>query len=995
MRGRARTEDSRSRMEGYWLGEKHIMASNELFNQQEDGVSGMYTEALRHGPVKVDAETIVKAEGTIENGAAGETADPAEWMRVTLSSIREGVITTDAHGLVTSINAAAETLTGWASEAACGRELTSVFCVEKTDGAAGVLDAAARHPGERTGIQASEDDDNEHGNENGRGNGNQNGSENAISGGAERRAVLDARGGKRREIEYRSTAVTNAAGNAAGAVVVFTERRRSDSLSGAVVAPVADISPVTVMAPVTAIAPVTGMAPVTVNAVAKAEAELQAERRSELSQQFVVNSLPIKLFTARPDGRLDFYNAQWMEYTGLAIEQITDWGWMQFIDPADVDENVRCWQLALKSGRPFEFEHRFRRADGAYRWHFTRGVPMHDEAGRVVMWVGTSTDVHALKLADAALRESETRYRRLFQTAKDGILILDAQTGKITDANAFMCGMLGTDYAELLGKELYEIGMPEDAQENRAAFAGMQRSGYLRHDHLPVRNRRGERVEVEFVANIYQEGQKLVAQCNVRDIGERNRMKRQIAEQTEELAEQSRRKDEFLAMLSHELRNPLAPIRAAVHLLKFHERGSGNIIQHQAREIIERQVGNLTKLVSDLMEISRVVSGRVRLDLQAVDIRQAIANALQTAGPLIEQHRHGVTLLLCDEPAWVEADPTRLEEVLVNLLNNAAKYTPEGGRIAVECDCSEAGEVESGPGSRLDYGRRQVVVRVRDSGVGIDEDLLPRIFDLFAQADRSLARSAGGLGIGLTLVHRIVEMHGGTITASSEGPGQGSVFTLVLPGIGAPREIEPNSDETDEKLVLADEARNVHREQETGGVRILMVDDNADLVKMMAGVLRLKGHTVRCEHTGPLGLQAAEQWSPEVVLLDIGLPGLDGYEIAKRLRGATEASKGFKAGVGAGAAKRAGSGDRLSDGDSDEEVGNEGGWMNQDRERREGESEDTDNRDAKRLRLIALTGYGREADVNLAREAGFDGHLVKPCDFEELERMIAAKTLRM
>ncbi len=537
-------------------------------------------------------------------------------------------------------------------------------------------------------------------------------------------------------------------------------------------------------------------------------------------------------------------------------------------------------------------------------------------------------DITDRKQAQAAQRDSELRYRRLFETAKDGILLLDAATGRITDSNAFMCGLTGLDSGGLLGKELHEIGMYTDVEENKEAFRELQRTGYLRHDHLPVKNQRGEKVEVEFIANIYREGDRLVAQCNVRDIAERSRLEREIAQQHRALAAQSRGKDEFLAMLSHELRNPLAPIRAAVHLLRLHEGGKGSPIQQQAREIIERQVANLTKMVSDLSEVSRVVSGRIRLEPKPVDLKQIVEHARQAVAPLFEQHRHSVMVSLCPESAWVHADSTRLEEVLVNLLNNAAKYTPDGGHIEVGCE------------HRLEGGDHHARVWVRDNGVGIDPELLPRIFDLFTQADRSLDRSAGGLGIGLSLAQRLVALHGGTIWATSQGPGMGSEFTIRLPLIPAPL-----------ALPLAQVQPAVAKAaapRDADAVRVLVVDDNVDLVTMLAGTLQHKGYSVQSAHTGPEGLRIALQWRPDIALLDIGLPGLDGYEVARRLRADAEVRAADPRG-GAGTA-------------------------------------------GPRIRLIAITGYGQESDIALAKEAGFDGHLAKPCDLDELEQMMTAPT---
>ncbi|MDZ4858121.1 MAG: PAS domain S-box protein [Candidatus Hydrogenedentes bacterium] len=632
--------------------------------------------------------------------------------------------------------------------------------------------------------------------------------------------------------------------------------------------------------------------------------EVDLERSAELLR-FVMSSMPQKIFTAKANGDMDFFNSQWSEYTGVPFDQIRDWGWARFIHPDDEAENVRVWRHSIHTGEPFQFEHRIRRADGEYRWHVTRALSMRDEADGVSMWIGSNSDIHDIKQAEQALHDSEVRYRRLFETSKDGILILDADNGKIVDANAFMSAMVELEPEELVGKELYEIGMFKDIEENKEAFRELQRTGYLRHEHLPVHNQSGGQVEVEFIANVYQEDHTLVAQCNVRDISQRVEMERKIIRQAEALAEESRRKDEFLAMLSHELRNPLAPIRSAVHLLKLHAHGTENIIAQQAREIIERQAGNLTKLVSDLMEVSRVVSGRVRLNQQIVDMNQIVRHAIETSTPLIEQHKHALAVNCSSQPVWASVDATRMEEVLINLLNNAAKYTDDGGRIEITCEHD---------------GQDYVQVRVRDNGVGIDGKLLPRIFDLFTQADRSLDRAAGGLGIGLSLAHRLVGMHGGSIEVQSPPSGMtsGSEFIVRLPQVPPP-------------YALLEPSISDSGEAKSEGVRVLVVDDNIDQVTMIVSILRHQGYSVQSAHSGTDGLKVAKLWRPDLVLLDIGLPGLDGYEVARQLRS------------------------------------------------------DPNTQGAK---IIALTGYGRDTDIAREQEVGFDAHLTKPFEFDELEKLM-------
>jgi PAS domain S-box-containing protein len=513
-------------------------------------------------------------------------------------------------------------------------------------------------------------------------------------------------------------------------------------------------------------------------------------------------------------------------------------------------------------------------------------------------------DITVRKQAEVAVQTSEMRYQRLFESAKDGILILDANTQRIIDANAFMTEMLGYRHDEFLGKELWEIGLFGDKKASQAAYQELQQKGYIRYDHLPLETKSGERAEVEFVSNVYQVGHRLIAQCNIRDISERSRLERKTHEQAEALADLHRRKDEFLAMLSHELRSPLAPIMNAVQLLRLQREQSG--LEQQACAIIERQLGHLVHLVNDLLEVSRISTGRIHLHREQSDLRAIVECGVETVRPLIEQRRQVLAVEIPPSPIWIDCDSTRLEQVVVNLLNNAAKYTDEGGHIWLW----------------LQQPGTEAVLRVRDSGVGIAPELLPRIFDLFTQAERSLARSQGGLGIGLCLVQRLVEMHGGSVTAYSS-LGQGSEFVVRLPVVQIAKQ-HPAS-------------RPTETSEPTGpALRVLVVDDNLDAARMLEMLLRASGHDVRSVHDGPNALEAARDYRPHVVLLDIALPGLDGYQVAKRMR---------------------------------------------------------QQPDFQHVVLVAMTGYGQEPDRLRAQEAGFDDHLVKPAPFERIQRILAAVAL--
>jgi PAS domain S-box-containing protein len=506
-----------------------------------------------------------------------------------------------------------------------------------------------------------------------------------------------------------------------------------------------------------------------------------------------------------------------------------------------------------------------------------------------------------------ALSESERRYRRLFETAREGILILNPATRRITDTNPFMTELLGYTREELIGKELFEICLPHGERESQDAFRRLREELFISHENLPLQTKAGRRLEVEVVANLYQENGHSVIQAHIRDITERKRAQeslreseRRTQEHAAELAALHRRKDEFLAMLSHELRNPLSPILNAAHILRLQK--DENPLQQQARAVIERQVNQLSRLVNELLEVSRVITGRIRLRPERLDIRGVVEQAVESTRPLIDQRRHQLFVSLPAEPVWLEGDLDRLEQVVVNLLNNAAKYTNEGGKIWVD----------------LRPDGSEVMLRVRDTGVGIAPELLPHIFDLFTQADRTPDRSQGGLGIGLSLTQRLVELHRGKIEAHSAGLGQGSEFIVRLPLFPpSERGTDMTSTETPK--------------QAARGWRMLVVDDNVDAANMIAAVLRHYGHQTETVYSAQSALEMAVECQPDFVLLDIGLPGMDGYEVARRLRQIPE---------------------------------------------------------LKDTRLIAATGYGQDADRKRSEEAGFDYHLVKPIDPEKLQTVL-------
>lgn len=506
-------------------------------------------------------------------------------------------------------------------------------------------------------------------------------------------------------------------------------------------------------------------------------------------------------------------------------------------------------------------------------------------------------------------------FQVLLDTALEGIAIFDGRDLRVKWANPAYRQFLGKPYqsGDITGLHLQDF-IP-DAEESGMAdifrrvaatgrpyidpeyeYAGFARGiTYWRWSVLPLFAEEGGAPDL--IVRLTEITEEVLT---------RKRAEKLAAEaeaQREELAEADRRKDEFLAMLSHELRNPLGALSNVVQVLHLH--GAGDSICGQVHAILGRQVQHMTRLLDDLLDVSRITHGKIELHKEPVDLVVAVAHAVETTRPFIEARRHELQVSLPAEPVWLEADPTRLEQILINLLSNAAKYTEPGGRIWLTAEREGA----------------EAVLRVRDSGVGISPELLQCVFDLFTQGDRSPDRSQGGLGIGLTLVRSLTEMHGGSVQACSAGPGQGSEFMVCLPAL-------PSTVETE---IPGPRSAGSERETWASHRRVLVVDDNVDAAKMLAMLLEMWGHQVWVAHDGPAAIEVAMNYRPAVVLLDIGLPRMDGYELARRLRQQVGLSEAL---------------------------------------------------------LVALTGYGHEEARRRSREAGFNHHLVKPIGSAELRRLL-------
>jgi PAS domain S-box-containing protein len=486
------------------------------------------------------------------------------------------------------------------------------------------------------------------------------------------------------------------------------------------------------------------------------------------------------------------------------------------------------------------------------------------------------------------------------ESSEDAIVSKDLE-GRVTSWNEGAVRLFGWTAEEAIGTSITRI-IPPELHAQEASILQRIRQGERVEPFETVRVAKdGRRLDVSITISPVRDetGRVIGASKIARDIGAWRRAE-------ERLIEADRRKDEFLATLAHELRNPLAPIRNSLEILKL--AGVDAATQAGLAAILGRQVEQLARLVDDLLEVSRVSVGQVELRKERMTLSTAIESAVHASRPLIEEAGHRLTIRQPEMPIELDADPVRLSQVLSNLLNNAAKYTPPGGEIelAARSDGSE------------------VVVEVRDNGAGIPSEMLERVFDLFTQVSPGTTRSAGGLGIGLTLVRRLVELHGGKVEAESPGPGQGSTFRVILPAgrVGIASQASHQPALTSSLAPAGALAR-----------RILVVDDNIDSAQSLALLLQILGHRVQTALGGTEALATVEAFDPEIVLLDIGMPEMDGYEVARRLR--------FRFG-----------------------------------------------RDTPRL--VALTGFGQEADRARSRSAGFDAHLVKPVDLALLQELLAA-----
>jgi len=506
--------------------------------------------------------------------------------------------------------------------------------------------------------------------------------------------------------------------------------------------------------------------------------------------------------------------------------------------------------------------------------------------------------VYFRDITELKRRELATSRLAAIVESSDDAIISKSLSGIIQSWNRAAERMYGFTAAEAIGQSILMLIPPERHHEEDEILSRMRRGERIEHYDTVRRRKDGELLDVSLTVSPIRDehGQITGASKIARDISERKR-----AQQA--LEEANRHKDEFLAMLAHELRNPLAPISNALQLLRVVDPASTQATH--ARAVMERQLSHLVRLVEDLMEVSRINRGKIELRRETLLLSSVMLSAVETARPALEAAHHNFRIDMPSEAVQLDGDFVRLAQVISNLLGNAAKYTDPGGEISLEAAREDG----------------TAIIRVRDNGIGIEPEMLPRIFDMFAQVPSSQRRSQGGLGIGLALARALVELHGGSIEAKSAGRGKGSEFSVRLPVATAARRADAQAHAA--KARLPDGPRR----------RVLIVDDNVDAAETLQMVVSTMGHDAQTVHDGAAALDAARRHRPDIVLLDISMPGMDGFTVARSIRG-EPALRG--------------------------------------------------------IRVVALTGFGQQEDRRRSREAGFDDHLVKPVTPEDLRRLLAA-----
>lgn len=897
---------------------------------------------------------------TEEEWANRTVWESRELLRITLESIGDAVISTDTGGYITHLNAVAESLTGWKSDEAEGLPLAQVFHI---------INESSQQAVEKLALKALL-------------------WEGTIAGVANH-TLLIAKDGTKRPLDYSAAPIQDDQGCAVGHVLVFrdiTRRRKietelryqldltktiTDNATTAIfmmdhksrctfMNPAAEAMtgftseetngqilhdlihhhhpdgrpypmpecPIDRALPEKfdvlghedafirkdgALFPVmchtrliyrNGMAVGTIIEARDITDEKRAEvalRESEAHFRSMADNAPVILWVSDPFAITTYLSKQWYEFVGETPEQNLGFcRWLESIHPEDAPPVKAVYLKAYEQHTPFSIDYRLRRHDGEYRWAIASGLPRFDETGEFQGYVGTVTDIHERKQMQDAMRESERRFRLLVEQVKDYAIFMIDPKGRATSWNEGVRRVLGFTESEFIGQDTFvsedvQGGVVQAELEKAAAIGSAS-------DDRWMRRKDGSWFWATGVTTSLRNGEgKLLGFMKVmRDQTERKQLEDELQRIAAELSQVDRRKTEFLAILGHELRNPLAPICTGLEIMKTAKHDPAMI--GEICSTMGRQTRQMIRLLDDLLDVSRITRDKLELQRCQVALTEVLQSAVEATRPLIDEAGHELTITLPKQPLLLEADPNRLVQVFSNLLNNAAKYTHPGGHIWLTADRQES----------------IVVVIVKDNGIGVSADAQERIFEMFTQVDQSLKAGYRGFGIGLTLVKRLVEMHGGRIEIHSEGVGKGSEFSVRLPVLAALSTAE--SLPVQGGTVVAKPSR----------LRILVIDDNKAAADMLARMVKMFGNEIRTAYDGLQGVEVAAAFRPDMVLMDLGMPTMNGYEAAQHIR---------------------------------QQI-----W-------------------GKHMALVALTGWGQKEDKQRTKEAGFDYHLVKPAKLSELQQL--------
>jgi len=787
--------------------------------------------------------TLIILFGVAMRRARMRAAERGEVLRVTLRSIGDAVIATDVTGRITYMNPVAEQLTGWVEREAQGQSLDSVFRIVNEETGQPVENPATKAL--RAGVVV----------------------------GLANHTLLIRKDGHECPIDDSAAPISDEHGHVSGCVLIFRD----------------------------------------VSAQRRLERDKGDRLHTARLLAAIVDSSDDAIISKSLDGIIQSWNAGAQRLFGYTAGQAIG-RHISLVIPRERIAEEDHIVSQLKAGKRIDhFETERVRSDGGRILVSLTISPIKDEAGTVIGASKIARDVTRQRQAEhrelqllAEAAKANAKFHAFFEQGPLFAGIMDVN-GTLLEANRLSWEACGFTREQVIGKPFWEgpwwSPSPSLAERIRTASAAAA-AGQTFHAEMPYFVADGsERIADVTIQPIRAEsGEVLFLAPTGQDITERKRLEDNLRRLAADLSDADRRKNEFLAMLAHELRNPLAPISNATRALRL-SGGESDGLQ-SASAMLERQVGQMARLVDDLLDMSRITRGKIELRKERVELTPIVHQAVEAVVAQYRSMNHELTVTLPSQPVQLDADPARLAQVIGNLLNNACKFTDRGGHVWLTVELED----------------HQAVIRVRDTGIGIAPDDRGRLFDMFAQLDTSLERSRDGLGIGLTLVKTLVEMHGGTVQVHSEGLGRGSEFTIRLPVVTATARTS-SPPVAGEKIPAS------------VGRRILIVDDSEDGAESLAMLLQLGGHETFKAHDGEEAIRVAERVRPDAVLLDIGLPILNGYEVCRRIRREK--------------------------------------W-------------------GQHLTIVALTGWDQEEDRHRSREAGFDAHMVKPVDHDELLKLLAS-----